>query len=321
MSTLNLAQSGPTIPAVPVGDWADHAVEWLKANIGVVFEGIKNVCDVVVGGLSDGLTAVPWPILILLLVALGWWLRTWKFAIFAAVGPLLIVSMGLWHDAMQTLSLILVAAVVALVLAVPLGIAAAQSAIVSRIVKPVLDLMQTMPQFVYLIPAVILIGLGNGPGVVATVIFAMPPGVRLIELGIRQVDKEVVEAGEAFGASPFKVLTRIKLPLALSTMMAGVNQVIMLGLSMVVIAGMLSAPGLGQIVTGAVSQSDVGTGVEGGLGVVILAIYLDRVTEALGARMSPVEKLERRARRLKRSAARREASAPAESPSPAKVDA
>ncbi len=148
-------------------------------------------------------------------------------------------------------------------LAVPIGIAAGQNRMVSRIVKPVLDFMQTMPAFVYLIPAVTLFGLGTVPGVVATVIFAMPPGVRLTELGIRQVDREVVEAGEAFGASPLMVLARIKLPLAVGTIMAGVNQVIMLSLSMVVIAGMVGADGLGTTVTGAISQIQVGLGFRG----------------------------------------------------------
>jgi ABC-type proline/glycine betaine transport system permease subunit len=303
MSLHNLA-SGPSIPKVPVGTWAENVVDWLKNNIGVLFDGIKSVVETVVSGLSDALIAVPWPVMILLFILLGLWLRTWKFAIFAALGLLLIVSMQLWDDAMKTLALVIVAALVSLILAIPIGIAAAQNSTVSRVVKPVLDLMQTMPQFVYLIPAVILLGLGPAPGLVATVVFAMPPGVRFTELGIRQVNHEVVEAGEAFGASPWKVLLRIKLPLSLGTMMAGVNQVIMLTLSMVVIAGMLSAPGLGQDVVGAVAETDVAAGFESGLAVVILAICLDRLTAGLGERAAPEAKLARRARAIKRRRAR-----------------
>lgn len=306
MSLHELASSGPSLPQIPIGSWAEDAVTWLKFNIGVLFDGIKSVVETVVTGLSDGLIAVPWPVMIVIFALLGWWLRSWKFAIFAVLGPLLIVSMQLWDDAMKTLALVIVAAAVSLILAIPIGIAAAQSKMVSRIVKPVLDMMQTMPQFVYLIPAVILLGLGTAPGLVATVVFAMPPGVRFTELGIRQVNREVVEAGEAFGASPWKVLLRIKLPLSLGTLMAGVNQVIMLTLSMVVIAGMLSAPGLGQDVVSAVSTTDVAAGFQSGLAVVILAIFLDRLTAGLGERAAPEAKLARRARALKRRQAKAE---------------
>ncbi|HEY3503866.1 MAG TPA: proline/glycine betaine ABC transporter permease [Actinocatenispora sp.] len=304
MSVHELAQSGPTLPQIPIGSWIESVVDWVNNNLGPLLDGIGSAITTCVDGLSSALQFVPWPVMILVFVGIGWWLRTWKFAIFAAIGPLLIVSMRLWDQAMNTLALIIVAGAIALILAIPIGIAAGQSALVSRIAKPVLDLMQTMPAFVYLIPAVILFRLGVVPGVVATVIFAMPPGVRLTELGVRQVDREVVEAGEAFGASPWKVLSRIKLPLALGTIMAGVNQVIMLALSMVVIAGMLSAPGLGQSVVSALSQVEVGAGFQAGLAVVILAIFLDRVTAALGERAAPAKKLERRLRAAKRRAAR-----------------
>ena len=309
MSARDLAASGPKIPHLPLGDWVVHVVDWINNNLGPLLDGIGSVISTCVSGLTDVLEFVPWPLMIVILAALGWWLRTWKFAIFAVLGPLLIVSLGLWDVAMKTLGLIVVAAVIALVLAIPIGVAAAQSRVVSRIAKPVLDLMQTMPAFVYLIPVVILFSLGAVPGVLATVIFAMPPGVRLTELGIRQVDPEVVEAGEAFGAAPFKVLARIKLPLALGTIMAGVNQVIMLALSMVVIAGMVGAPGLGSSVTQALAQIEIGSGAEAGVAIVILAIYLDRITEALGARMSPVATLERKMRRRNRRTTRNRSAA------------
>jgi glycine betaine/proline transport system permease protein len=177
-----------------------------------------------------------------------------------------------------------VASVIAIGLSIPLGILAARSKIASAAIRPALDFMQTLPAFVYLLPALFLFGLGAAPAVLATIVFAMPPGVRLTELGIRQVDKEMVEAGHAFGTSPWQILRGIQLPLARPTIMAGVNQVIMLGLSMAVIAGFIGAPGLGQVVVTSISRLDVGLGFEGGLAVVILAIYLDRLTSSFGER-------------------------------------
>lgn len=188
---------------------------------------------------------------------------------------------------MDTLALTLVAAFIAVLISVPLGIWAARSDTVSRIVKPILDFLQTMPAFVYLIPALILFRIGVVPGIVATIAFAMAPGVRLTELGIRGVDKEVVEAGHAFGASPRRILGQIQLPLALPTIMAGVNQVIMLSLSMVVIASMVGAPGLGKPIIQSLSRITVGLGFEAGFAVVILAIVLDRLTAALGNSRKP----------------------------------
>ncbi|GAA2757532.1 ABC transporter permease [Actinopolymorpha rutila] len=219
---------------------------------------------------------------------LGLALRGWKFGLFAVLAFLLIDSMGLWKPTMDTLALVLVASVVAVVFAIPIGIAAGQNDTVSRIVKPVLDFMQTMPGFVYLIPAIFLFGVGVVPGVVATVIFAMAPGVRLTELGIRQVDREVVEAGESFGAPPGRILGRIQIPLALPTIMAGINQVIMLALSMVVIAGLVGAGGLGGKVYTSISTIDLAGGFEAGLAVVVLAVYLDRLTASLTSRSAVV---------------------------------
>ena len=221
-------------------------------------------------------------LVMLLLSALAWAVAGWKLGVFSLVALTVVISIGQWNNAMSTLSLVLVASLIAVIIAIPIGVLAAYSTVVSRVVKPVLDLMQTMPAFVYLIPAIFFFSLGAVPGVVATVIFAMPPGVRLTELGIRQIDKEIVEAGEAFGAPPAKILTGIQLPLALSTIMAGVNQVIMLGLSMVVIAGMVGAGGLGNQVYQGISRNDGALGFEGGIAVVILAVILDRITQSLG---------------------------------------
>src|SRR5680860_810541 len=203
------------------------------------------------------------------------------FCMKSRTGRMIVLTSSLLVAAIPNGMLISAATVL---ISIPLGIAATRSELVSTILRPVLDFMQTMPAFVYLIPAITFFGIGKVPGVVATVVFAMPPAVRLTELGIRQVDKEVVEAGEAFGSSPLQILTRIQIPLALPTIMAGVNQVIMLALSMVVIAGIVGAGGLGAVVIRGITRLQVGLGFEGGLAVVILAIFLDRITAAFSER-------------------------------------
>jgi glycine betaine/proline transport system permease protein len=225
-------------------------------------------------------------LMILLLSLLALSVAGWRMGLFALIALTLVASVDQWTNAMDTLGLVLVASLVAVVIAIPIGVLAAYNTTVSKIVKPVLDLMQTMPAFVYLIPAIFFFSIGAVPGVVATIVFAMPPGVRLTELGIRQVDRELVEAGEAFGAPTRRILTGIQLPLALPTIMAGVNQVIMLSLSMVVIAGMVGAGGLGSQVYQGISRNDGALGFEAGIAVVILAIFLDRLTAAV-SRNSP----------------------------------
>jgi ABC-type proline/glycine betaine transport system permease subunit len=268
---------------LPLGEWVSVAVTWVTDNLQILFDIIRTLF----GGLYDGaewlLATPPFWAIIIVLAALSWWLRGWKFGIGVAVGLLVIMSVNQWENAMDTLALTLVAALIAVLISVPLGIWAARSDRVSRAVKPVLDFLQTMPAFVYLIPAIILFRVGVVPGIVATIAFSMAPGVRLTELGIRGVDKEVVEAGHAFGASPGRILRQIQLPLARPSIMAGVNQVIMLSLSMVVIASMVGAPGLGRPIIQALSRIDVGLGFEAGLAVVILAIILDRLTASFGA--------------------------------------
>nr|WP_203634399.1 ABC transporter permease/substrate binding protein [Streptomyces sp. SID10815] len=243
-------------------------------------------------GAYDGINAVlqaPEPLLLAgILAVLAFWLRGTLAGVLTFAGFAFIDSLELWPDAMVTLSLVLVATLIALVISVPVGIWAARSDRVSAVVRPVLDFMQTLPAMIYLIPAILFFGTGASAGIVATLIFALAPGVRMTELGIRQVDKELVEAAEAFGTAPRDTLLRVQLPLALPTVMAGVNQVIMLGLSMAAIAGMVGTGGLGGDVNEAIGQLNVGLGSEAGVAIVILAIYLDRMTGALGTQVSPL---------------------------------
>ncbi|MDQ0938038.1 ABC transporter permease/substrate binding protein [Streptomyces turgidiscabies] len=276
------------MPRLQLGDWVDDGVSWLVDHMSWLFDAVKMVVE----GLYDGIYAVltaPEPLLLAgILAVAAWWLRGLVAGVLAFAGFALIDSMALWDKAMSTLALVLVATLIALVISIPLGIWAARSKTVSAVLRPVLDLLQTMPSMVLLIPAILFFGMGVPAGVVATLIFALAPGVRMTELGIRQVDAELVEAAEAFGTPPRDTLLRVQLPLALPTIMAGVNQVIMLGLSMVVIAGMVGTGGLGGAVNEAIGQLDIGLGFEAGLGIVVLAIYLDRMTGALGAQISPL---------------------------------
>ncbi|MEU3828738.1 ABC transporter permease/substrate binding protein [Streptomyces sp. NPDC029080] len=275
------------MPRIRLGDWVDSGVDWLVNHLSWLFDAVKAVMEGMYDGI-DSVLAAPQPLLMAgILAVVAWWLRGLLAGVLAFAGFALVDSLDLWDQAMSTLGLVLVATVIALVIGIPLGIWAARSQAVSAAVRPVLDLLQTMPSMVLLIPAMLFFGLGTAPGVVATLIFALAPGVRMTELGIRQVDAELVEAAEAFGTTPRDILWRVQLPLALPTIMAGVNQVIMLGLSMVVIAGMVGTGGLGGAVNQAIGQVDIGFGFEAGVGIVVLAIYLDRVTGALGTHLSP----------------------------------
>ncbi|CAM5615731.1 ABC transporter permease/substrate binding protein [Streptomyces avidinii] len=276
------------MPRLHLGAWVDSGVDFLQSHLSWLFEAISAL----VTGLYDGIDAVlsaPAPLFFAgILAVAAWWLRGLLAGLLAFAGFALVDSLGLWEDAMSTLSLVLVATLVTLAFAIPLGILASRSDRVSALLRPVLDFMQTMPAMVYLIPGIIFFGVGVVPGIIATIIFSLPPGVRMTELGIRQVDGELVEAAEAFGTSPRDTLVRVQLPLALPTVMAGVNQVIMLGLSMVVIAGMVGGGGLGGAVYKAIGNVDIGLGFEAGVSIVILAMYLDRMTGALGRHVSPI---------------------------------
>lgn len=270
------------IPYFDVGSITSAVVSFLRENLDPVFSGISAIIEFVIGNLTDFFNWLPiWAVFVILIV-LSLWRISWKFAIFVIISFLVIIDMNLWQETMDTFALVIGATVVALALGLPTGVAMAKNDIVAAIIRPLLDFMQTLPAFVYLIPAAMFFGLGKVPGTIATVIFCMPPCVRLMNLGIRQVPEENVEAGRAFGCNPVQLLYKVQLPLAMPNIMAGVNQTIMLSLSMVVIASMIGAGGLGDTVLTGIQRLNVGLGFEGGLGVVIIAILLDRITQSFG---------------------------------------
>ncbi len=294
------------MPRIELGAVVEEFITWLLSAVPGLFDVISAVLTVLVDAITAALTGPPYYVWVVVLGAVALLARGVGLAVFTVLAFLLIASMNLWPETMETLAVVLVAAVLATAIGVPLGIWAAQQRGTSAVLRPVLDFMQTTPVFVYLIPAVFFFGIGVVPGIVATTIFSIPPAVRLTELGIRGVDAEVVEAAHAFGAHPRQILREIQLPMALPSIMAGINQVIMLALSMVVVAGLAGAGGLGSVVVQAVTQLDIASGFEGGLAVVILAIFLDRVTAAFAQR--PARGLWRRL------VPARAASAPAASP-------
>jgi glycine betaine/proline transport system permease protein len=297
-------------PRIPLGDWADSFITWFGNVFGWLLDAFTWLMQstyqllfqilafpkilVDNGAIADSsvLRALIIFAMILVFAGIAWIASNWKVALFTVLGFYAIWALAQWENAMSTLALVLVAVIVALILALPLGVLAAKSQIVSTIVKPILDFMQAMPALAYLVPANVMFSVGVVPGAFATIIFAMPPGVRLTELAIRQVAEDKVEAAQAFGATPSHILFKVQLPLAMATIMAGINQVIMLALSMVVLAGMAGSGGLGGEVVGAISRLNVGIGVEAGLAVVILAVYLDRVTAGLGSK-TPLERAKR----------------------------
>lgn len=267
---------------LPIGDAVEKAVDWMTVNWAGFFGGIKVVLLWVITSFEWLFTQIPFYVMIAVLAVLAWKLAGRGTAVFTALGLLVIVSIGLWTETMQTLALVVTSTLIALIIGIPLGIWMSRSENANRIIRPILDFMQTMPAFVYLIPAVYFFDLGVVPGAVATVIFAMPPAVRLTNLGIRQVPGDVIEAAQSFGCTGRQMLFKVQIPLAMPTILAGLNQTIMLSLSMVVISSMIGAEGLGITVLQGITQLKVGEGFEGGLSVVILAMVLDRITQSLG---------------------------------------
>lgn len=267
------------MPKIPLAEWVESLVSWMEEYLAAFFEIISETIEAVVGAFTS-LFMLPHPFLfIAILGVLAFLAGRLSLTIFTVLGFLLIHNLGYWPQTMDTLSLVLTSGLISVILGVPLGIWSAYSRTASRIIIPVLDFMQTMPAFVYLLPAIFFFSLGVVPGVIASVIFSIPPTIRLTRLGIMQVSGELTEASDAFGSTAGQKLFKVHLPLAMPTLMAGINQTIMLSLSMVVIASMIGAQGIGAEVYRAVTQLQIGKGFEAGLVVVILAIVLDRFTQ------------------------------------------
>lgn len=271
---------------IDIGQYVAVAVKWLMRNLRPLFDFIKTTGNAGIESIEWILVSIPFYITIILFTLVAWKSAGKRTAGFTLSGLVLIYLMGFWEETMQTLALIISSTIIALVIAVPLGIWSAKKQTAQRIIRPMLDLMQTMPAFVYLIPAVLFFSIGKLPGAFATIIFAMPPAVRLTALGIQQVPDDILEAARSLGATQRQILFKVELPLALKTILTGVNQTILLSLSMVVIAGMIAAGGLGEKVLEGINNLDIGLGFESGLSVVILAIILDRITQAFGNKIS-----------------------------------
>tara|TARA_B100000963_G_scaffold4067_1_gene3115 strand:- start:1757 stop:2623 length:867 start_codon:yes stop_codon:yes gene_type:complete len=266
---------------IPIAEWIERNIkEWLFMQR-PLFKKLSAPIDAVLNGLDSLFNYIPFPIVILIFAYFAFKTNGVKFAIFSSLALISIDLVDLWQEAMTTLAMIFTAVIFCMIIGIPLGIAASRSNLFETILRPILDIMQTIPSFVYLIPVVMLFGVGLVPGVVATIIFALPPIIRLTNLGIRQVGKGFKEAGASLGLNKFLILRKIEMPLAMKTIMAGVNQTLMLALSMVVIAALIGAGGLGLTVYVALGRLDIGGAVIGGTGIVILAIILDRITQKI----------------------------------------
>ncbi|QXO94199.1 proline/glycine betaine ABC transporter permease [Methanospirillum purgamenti] len=284
-------------PRLPLGTAIEDLVTWISTNLGWLLDGITDILTELTNTIQSFLSSIPPPVLILIIAIISFalkfrgrsqkksnykrFLESIDLPVLCVAGLLLIWDLDLWDSSMETLALVIVSTIVSLVIGIPIGIIASHSDRFNQIIRIFLDFMQTMPSFVYLIPAVIFFGLGNVPGVIATVVFAMPPTIRLTNLGIRQIPKELIEVSDAFGATMAQKLIKVELPVALPTIMAGVNQCIMLALSMTVIASMIGAGGLGYQVLYGIQRVDIGSGFEAGLAIVIIAIILDRLSQNL----------------------------------------
>lgn len=272
----------------PIGTKVDEWILWLTINASWFFDGIKNAITRVLVTIEDILLWIPWPVVILGVALTAWKVSGRNMALFATAALLLVGLMGrlpggtstLWEGSMETLALIIVSVSISLIFGIPLGIIGARSSFADSLMRPILDGMQTMPSFVYLVPGILFFGLGNVPAVMATVIYAIPPVIRLTNLGIRQVSSEAVEAARSFGTTPLQLLTKVQIPLALPTIMAGINQTTMMALAMVVVASLVGAGGLGEAVLRALGRQEAGNSAIAGLAIVVMAIIIDRITQS-----------------------------------------
>ncbi len=262
-----------------ITNWIDRQLEWLVINLAWFFDGISTNLKIALGDLRDFLIWVPWPVFLVIIFLVGWKVADFRIGLVSSIALGIIGLVDLWESAMITVAIMVVSVTISVAIGIPLGVLASRSRSVDAALRPLLDGMQTMPAFVYLVPGIMFFGLGNVPAVLATVLYSIPPCIRLTNLGIRQVDPSVVEAGRAFGSSRFQLLTKVQLPLAVPTIMAGVNQTIMLALSMVVIAAMVGAGGLGLDVLRSMGQLEQGDALVAGVGIVVLAIIVDRISQ------------------------------------------
>ena len=273
----------PELFVFPLDKWIDVAVDWLTVEGDPVFDAIGSFLLKPMLAIESFLIWLPWFAFIIIVALIAWRLSGWKLAAGVIFGMIFIGTIGLWEHTMRTLAIVFTATGLAIITGVPVGILMAQSNRVRSVMRPILDMMQTMPSFVYLIPALMFFGLGKVPALIAVYIYAVPPAIRLTDLGIRQVSASVVEAAKAFGATRMQMLLKVQLPLAAPTIMTGVNQTIMMALAMVVVASMIGAAGLGTEVLNGIARLEVGRGFNGGISIVITAIIIDRITQAMAA--------------------------------------
>lgn len=269
---------------IPLEEWIDFVADWLTVEGAAFFGAISDVLFVLLLRIERALQWLPWPVVVVAVALIAYKIVGRKLSAGVVVGLLFVGALGLWQEAMATLALALTATLLATIIGIPVGIAMSRNDLVRAMVRPLLDLMQTMPSFVYLIPALMLFGIGRVPALIATLVYASAPVIRLTDLGIRQVSEAAVEASRAFGSTKWQVLAWVQMPLALPTIMAGVNQTIMMALAMVVIASMIGAGGLGDVVLRSIGRLEVGRGFAGGISIVIMAIIIDRITAGIGQR-------------------------------------
>lgn len=265
----------------PVDQWISWAVDWTADNLRPLFQAIKWPVEYLLQFVDMGLHAAPFPLLTLAILLLGGWLAGWRLGLFSALALVAVAALGVWSEAMTTLSLIVTAIIICTLIGIPIGILCARSEWAWKITRPILDLMQTTPTFVYLVPVVMLFGVGTVPGEVAVIIAAIPPLIRFTNLGLRMVDKELVEAGLAFGATRGQLLFEIQLPQAVPTILGGLNQTVLTAMVMSVVIAMIGAEGLGLVVLSGLGRLDVGRAAVGGIAIVLLAMMLDRLTQQL----------------------------------------
>ncbi len=267
---------------IPLEDWIQTGITWVVANWRPFFQAIRTPIEFTLDGIEDFLLWLPAEALLGAIFLLAWRVAGWRIAVFSSASMLFVGLIGQWNAAMTTLAIIFTALVFNILIGIPIGVLAGRSNHVWAVLRPILDIMQTTPSFVYLVPVVMLFGIGTVPGVIATIIFSIAPVIRLTNLGIRQVPSEVIEAGHAYGSSELQLLRHIQIPLALPTIMAGLNQTLLLGMVMSTIASMIGAEGLGLVVLRGIGRLDVGLAATGGLCIVLIAMAIDRITQSIG---------------------------------------